>query len=121
MLEGCSHEYKDTRIGMYSGMRPFTHRRGMVAGSATSALGEVSRLWIAIRRSTMHARDYFSSNRPRCECRHMRRDGRANKDSLVCLFNKQSNFFAIGARYLFGDRCRNRCLDPRFVDRICGI
>jgi hypothetical protein len=51
----------------------------------------------------------------------MRGSGRANKNSLVCLFNKQRNFFAIGASYLFGGRCRNRRFDPRFVDGVCWI
>jgi hypothetical protein len=51
----------------------------------------------------------------------MRGNCRANKDSLVCLFNSLSNFFTIGASNLFGDRCRDRCFDPRFVDRISWI
>ena len=36
---------------------------------------------------TMQIRDYFSSNRARCQRWDMRKNGRANKKSLVCFFN----------------------------------
>jgi hypothetical protein len=40
---------------------------------------------------------------------------RANKKSLLCFFNSQSNLVAIGATHQFGDRVRDRRFDLLFV------